>query len=243
MSVPSPCDAVRKLSKWIKGTATYYGDENGGGTGGGTCGYGNNYEFGYGMMTAATSYALWYDANICGACFEVQCANPTGCKRGSVMVSVTNLCPGDGGSPCARPKKHLDLAMPAFTKIADKILGHMAIRMRRVPCVKKGNAKVTMSGNPWFLMVMFTNLAGSGDVKSVQIRATGSKTWTWFRRNNGAIWSLENSNPAAFYGRQIDFRIKGAYTSEILLLKRALPQNWAFGGTFETRNNFGMTWR
>lgn len=237
---PFPCDGTRQLSKWIKGTATYYGDDDAGGTDAGMCGYGNRYQYGYGTMTAAASPALWFDARICGACFEVKCANSFGCKPGSVFLSVTNLCPG--GNWCDQPRKHLDLSIPVFVTIAEKVIGHMAIRMRRVPCVKTGNARITMSGNPWFLMVLFTNLAGSGDVKSVDIRPTGTSQWVSVRRNFGSVWSLDSSNPAAYLGREVDFRIRAAYTGEMLLLKKALPQNWGFGATYETRSNFRMNW-
>jgi len=59
------------------------------------------------------------------------------------VITVTNLCPqGSEGGWCNMPRRHLDMAVPAWQKIGrDLIAGVISTNMERVPCVKKGGIK------------------------------------------------------------------------------------------------------
>ena len=71
---------------------------------GGTCGYGNLYDAGYGVLNAALSQTLFNDGASCGQCYLITCdgSRPGSeyCKPGtSITVSATNLCPANYALP------------------------------------------------------------------------------------------------------------------------------------------------
>ncbi|GJN20718.1 hypothetical protein PR202_gb08128 [Eleusine coracana subsp. coracana] len=104
-------------AQWTPGTATFYGGNDGSGTMGGACGYGNLYNAGYGVNNAALSSALFNDGASCGQCYTIMCdpSRPGGqwCKSGnSITVTATNL-----GGWCNPPRQHFDMSQPAWEHI------------------------------------------------------------------------------------------------------------------------------
>ena len=79
----------------------------------GACEYGNIFDQGYGLATAALSSALFNDGLTCGACFEIQCINdPQWCiqNAGTIKITATNSCPANYSKTqdlwCNPPQKH-----------------------------------------------------------------------------------------------------------------------------------------
>ncbi|KAG0619456.1 hypothetical protein M758_4G141700 [Ceratodon purpureus] len=223
-------------SDWTSGQAhaTYYGGADAAGTQGGACGFGNLWSTGYGTDTAALSAALFNSGLSCGACYELKCdtAGSKYCLPGnpSITVTATNYCPqGSEGGWCDTPKQHFDLAHPAFTKLAHEGGGVFPVVYRRVPCAKQGGMRFQINGNPWFLLVLVTNVGGAGDVQQLQVK--GERTgWYQMVRNWGQMWQFTGDHTLP--GQALSFRATLSDGSVVESWNCA-PKNWGFQQVFE----------
>lgn len=236
LSVVSSAHAGYVASQWVTKSAhaTFYGGADASGTQGGACGYGNLYSTGYGQSTCALSAALFNSGLTCGACYELTCdtSGSQYCLPGnpSVVITATNFCPqGSEGGWCDVPKQHFDLAMPMFVKLAQEGGGVVPVNYRRVPCAKQGGMRFQINGNPWFLLVLVTNVGGAGDVQQLQIK--GSKTgWYTMDRNWGQMWQFTGDSNLP--GQALSFRATLS-DGTVIESNDAAPSNWGFQQTFE----------
>ncbi|PRQ22009.1 putative expansin/Lol pI [Rosa chinensis] len=222
---------------WHDGHATFYGDMNGSETMQGACGYGDLFQQGYGLDTAALSTTLFNNGLTCGACFEIMCVHdPQWCipNAGTIKITATNFCPPNWaqGGWCNPPYDHFDLSMPMFTKIAQYKAGIVPVKFRRVPCAKTGGVKFELKGNPFWITALVYNVGGAGDVNAVRIKGSNSG-WLQMSRNWGQVWQTS----ADLVGQSLSFQVT---TSEdkTIDFDNVAPGNWQFGQTYEGNGNF-----
>ncbi|KAI5355570.1 hypothetical protein L3X38_008465 [Prunus dulcis] len=222
---------------WKQAHATFY--EGGSGTFGGACGYHDVVQEGYGLETVALSNALFNNGQSCGACYDIKCVDqPQWCKPGSPILhaTATNNCPpnwnqaSDNGGWCNPPREHFDIAKPVFLNIAEYKAGIVPVEYRRVPCQKKGGIRFTITGNPYFNEVLVWNVAGAGDVVSMQVKGNKLK-WTMMKRMWGQRWVTD----AKLVGESLTFRVL-ASDKRYSTSWHITPKNWQFGQTFEGKN-------
>ncbi|KAK8952654.1 Expansin-A2 [Platanthera guangdongensis] len=226
---------------WDTGHATFYGDMKGGDTMDGACGYGDLLKQGYGLETAALSSALFNSGATCGACFEIQCINdPRWCAPGSITVTATNFCPpnatkpNDNGGWCNVPLKHFDLSMPMFVKLTkDYHAGIVPVQFRRASCVKQGGIRFGIQGNPSWILVLVSNVAGAGDVRAVSVKGERTAGWFAMTRNWGQNWQAWVN----LQGQSLSFSVTTSDGRTVQSLNVA-PANWKFGQTFEGTAQF-----
>ncbi|BAT11021.1 putative expansin-A27 [Oryza sativa Japonica Group] len=234
--------ALAAADDWIPATATFYGGNDGSGTMGGACGYGNLYDQGYGLENAALSTALFNDGAACGQCYLIVCDTDKAgrwCKpRGAVTVTATNLCPpnwalpSDGGGWCNPPRRHFDMSQPAWERIGVYRAGIVPVLYRRVRCWRRGGVRFTVGGFDHFELVLVANVAGSGSVAAVSVRGAGTG-WLQMSRNWGANWQ----SLAGLAGQPLSFGVTTT-GGQYILFQDVAPAGWKFGQTFSTSKQF-----
>jgi len=117
-----------------------------------------------------------------------------------------------------------------FLQIAEYKSGIVPVQYRRIPCQKEGGIRFTVTGNPYFTLVLVWNVGGAGDVKTVLVK--GNKVgWTPMKRNWGQNWETD----VVLVGQSLTFRVV-ASDGRTSTSWHIAPRDWQFGQTYIGKN-------
>jgi hypothetical protein len=107
------------------------------------------------------------------------------------------------------------------------------VHICRVPCVRRGGVRFTINGHDYFNLVLVTNVAGAGSIKSMDVKTSDSTDWMPMARNWGANWH----SMAYLSGKRLSFRIT-ITDGQTLIFTNVVPAGWTFGLTFASNLQF-----
>jgi hypothetical protein len=126
------------------------------------------------------------------------------------------------------------MAQPAWEKIgADTRAGIIPVIYQRVPCARRGGVRFTINGHDYFNLVLVTNVAAAGSIKSMDVRSSDSADWQPMARNWGANWH----SLAYLSGKRLSFRVTTT-DGQTLEFTNVVPPGWTFGLTFASNLQF-----
>jgi hypothetical protein len=82
----------------------------------------------------------------------------------------------------------------------------ISVWIYRVKCWRTGGLQFTILGFNYFELVLVTNVAGSGSIKSISVKGTNTG-WTQMSRNWGVIWQ----GMSGLAGQALSFSISSTH--------------------------------
>ena len=91
-----------------------------------------------------------------------------------------------------------------------------------------------INGHDYFNLVLVTNVAAAGSIRSMEVKAAADSTdWMPMARNWGANWH----SMAFLTGKMLSFRVTNT-DGQTLEFANVVPQGWKFGQTFASTLQF-----
>ncbi|VAI08990.1 unnamed protein product [Triticum turgidum subsp. durum] len=97
---------------------------------------------------------------------------------------------------------------------------------------RQGGLRFTISGFNYFELVLVTNIAMSGSIKSMSVKGTNT-AWIPMSQNWGANWQCL----AGLKGQALSFAITSS-GGQYKVFQDVVPAWWLFGQTFSTWQQF-----
>ena len=101
-----------------------------------------------------------------------------------------------------------------------------------MPCTRQGGVRFTITGFNYFQLVLITNVAGSGSIRSMSVKGA-STGWIAMTRNWGALWQCSS----ALVGEPLSFMVTST-GGQTLYMYNIAPAWWTFGMTFTSNYQF-----
>ncbi|KAL0303520.1 UNVERIFIED_CONTAM: Expansin-B4 [Sesamum radiatum] len=221
--------------------ATWYGDPNGPGSGGG-CGFGGDVANPpYSGLVSAGNKNLFKSGRGCGSCYQVRCTQNAACSGNPITVTIADECPGS----CNNDPIHFDLSGKAMGLLAKpgqanalRSAGRINIQYQRVPCYYKGTSitfRIDPGSNANYLAFVVEYINGDGEIGSMQLFPSNSKNPLVMQPVFGATWKAN-----------LPIGIKGPYSVRITSLEskktvtayNTIPADWHPGQYYISKVNF-----
>ncbi|EEE66370.1 hypothetical protein OsJ_22684 [Oryza sativa Japonica Group] len=107
-------------------------------------------------------------------------------------------------------------------------------RSAACPCRRRGGVRFTVAGRDYFELVLVTNVAAAGSVRSMEVRGSRRGAgWMAMSRNWGANWQ----SLAYLDGQGLSFRVT-ATDGQTIVFAGVVPPSWRFGQTFASTQQF-----
>lgn len=103
----------------------------------------------------------------------------------------------------------------------------------RVPCKKRHGVRFTVNGRDYFELVLVSNVANAGSIKSMAVKGSKMSGWAAMSRNWGANWQ---SN-LYLNGQSLSFRVTTT-DGVTKIFQDVVPSNWRFGQSFTSSVQF-----
>lgn len=226
---------------YSKAVATWYGSPNGAGSDGGACGYTTTVsQSPINSMVAAGSSALFEGGKGCGACYMVKCTTDTNaaCSGNPVKVMIMDQAPELLQVP------HFDfggIAMGAMATdgngAALRNAGQFYIQYQRTDCNFRNplKFKVDSGSNMQYMAVIVEYEDGKTDIKSVEVKESGSTAWEMMAESWGAVYKLDAGHDLAF---PLSLRVTLNSGGNPIVAADVIPKEWAPGSTYAATSNF-----
>ncbi|KAL7148211.1 hypothetical protein ABFS83_06G162800 [Erythranthe nasuta] len=228
------------VSGFSPAVATWYGSPNGAGSGG-ACGFADDVANPpYNGLISAGNQNIFKHGQGCGTCYQVKCTENPACSGFPIVVTVTDECPGT----CNNEAFHFDMSGKAFGYLAklgqaDKLrnAGRINVQYQRVPC--KYNMGITFKidtgSNANYIAFAIEFVSGDGDVGSVELLPSNSKSSLSMQKSWGCTWKV--GIPVGAKG-PYSVRLTTIESRKTITANNVIPGNWSPGQYYRSEANF-----
>ncbi|CAI5978684.1 unnamed protein product [Closterium sp. NIES-64] len=115
-------------------------------------------------------------------------------------------------------------------------VGVVPVIVKRVLCQRKRGIVFNVTGNPYYIEALIKNVAGSGDLRRVDL-SLNRGPFQPMVRSYGSVWTFSGQKMT---GKSLSFRLFSRNDNASLVIWNALPPNWVQAVNYISKTNFGF---